>query len=89
MMMIPAPSRAEVRERLSGLLSGRFSREDVSRWALQWVTAWDPGIKDEVVWRALTRLGGADAGAGPNEYVYFEPDFHAWLDELENAMDEA
>lgn len=74
---------------MHGLLSGRFSREDVSRWAHQWVAAPDPGIEDEVVWRALTRLGGADARAGSDEFLYFEPDFHAWLDELENATNDA
>jgi len=83
-----APSRTDVQERLRGLLSGRYTREEVSLWAMQWVAARDPGVEDEVVWRALTVLVGADVG-GASNYLYFDIDFQSWLDELGAAMDEA
>lgn len=80
-----APTRAEVREKLRQLLSGEITRQDASAWAHQWVAAAHPGVDDPVVWTALTRLGGADLRAGPDDFLYFEPDFHAWLDEVEDA----
>lgn len=72
---------------LRGLLAGRLSREEVSRWAHQWVGATDPGIDDPVVWSSLTRLGGADLRASADEHLYHDPDFHSWLDEVEDAID--
>lgn len=82
-----APSLADIRDMLRGLLAGRLSREEVSRWAHRWVGAAEPGIDDPVVWRSLTRLGGADLRAGADEYLYYDPDFHSWLDEVEDALD--
>lgn len=85
MMGTRQPSRADVREQIEGLLAGRYSRRDVSMWARQWVASWDPHVDDDVVWRALTALAGADTPTDPDGYLYYESDFHAWLDELENA----
>jgi hypothetical protein len=85
--MTAAPSRNEVRETLRKLLSGELSRQEVSRWAHTWVAADRPEVADGVVWTALKRLGGADLRAGPDDFLYFEPDFHAWLDEVESASD--
>ncbi|HVE91526.1 MAG TPA: hypothetical protein VNE62_04370 [Actinomycetota bacterium] len=51
------------------------------------MTADDAGVEDRVVWDALIRLGSADLGGEPEEYLYFESDFHAWLDEVEDAID--
>jgi hypothetical protein len=80
-----APTRAEVREKLRQLLAGEMTRQEVSKWAHQWVAAKHPDVEDRVVWIALTRLGGADLRAGSDEFLYCEPDFHAWLDEVEDA----
>src|SRR6476659_1730986 len=55
-----APSRAEVEEKLRGLIEGRYSREAVTSWAEQWVMAKAPNVQDGAVWRALTALSGAD-----------------------------
>lgn len=84
-MRTQPPTREDVRERIEGLLASRYTRRDVSAWAHQWVAAWDPQVADDAVWRALTALAGADTPAEPDGYLYYEPDFHAWLDELENA----
>lgn len=55
------PSRAEVEDRLAGLLDGRYSRDAVDRWAAQWVAAQgDAKVADDAVWIALTRLYGVD-----------------------------
>jgi hypothetical protein len=79
------PTRAELRKRLHDLLEGRVSREEVAEWAGGWVGADDPRVDDSTVWQALERLSGADMKTGPEEYLHSEPDFHAWLDALEDA----
>lgn len=79
------PSRSDVREKLVQLLSGEASRQEVSRWAHQWIAADHPEVDDLVVWTALTRLGGADLLSGPEDHLFYEPDFHAWMDELEDG----
>jgi hypothetical protein len=83
------PTRADVKEKLHNLLARRLSREEVSSWALRWVAMDDPNVDDQLVWRALTRMGGADARAGSDEYLYFDADFQAWLDEFEAPIGEA
>lgn len=79
------PSRSDVRERLVGLLSQELTREDVADWAAEWVRQRDPGVADDAIWSALLHLSGADLQTDPGEYLHHEPDFHAWLDEFENA----
>jgi hypothetical protein len=82
-----SPSREEMRLRLRDLIGGKCSRQDVSDWAAQWLAADYPSVEDDVVWRALVGLGAANLKTGPNEYLYYEPDFHAWLDDVEDAID--
>jgi hypothetical protein len=78
----PPPTRADVRRRISALLDGSASRDEVSDWAMQWVDAENPGDIDEVVWSALNNLAGADAPTTDRRYLYDRPDFEAWLDEV-------
>jgi hypothetical protein len=33
-------------------------------------------------------LAGADLQTDPGEYLHHDPDFHAWLDEFENATED-
>jgi hypothetical protein len=71
-----------VREKLLGLVSGGVSREAVAEWAAQWVRLPDPEIDDAVVWKALTRLAGADMISTDRPYLYDENDFNAWCKDL-------
>lgn len=80
-----APSRAEVEEKLRGLIEGRYSREAVTSWAEQWVMAKDPNVQDGAVWRALTALAGADLISTDRPYLYGREDFLAWLNDLQQA----
>lgn len=82
-MIGPAPTRAEVRERLLDLLSSRCTREEVADWAASWIREATPDVSDAVVWSALKELSGADLKSGPDEYLHEESDFHQWLDRLE------
>jgi hypothetical protein len=77
-----APTRGEVEERLLDLLEGRASRENVAKWAAQWVRMENPPIDDASVWKALTQLSGADMISTDRPYLYDENDFHSWLREL-------
>jgi hypothetical protein len=78
-----APSRQEVREQLLGLLAGSVARGDAADWASRWIRGDGERIHDVVVWRALKHLSGADLVSRPGAYLHTEPDFHRWLDELE------
>jgi hypothetical protein len=79
-----APSRSDVQDRIAGLLDGRYSRDEVDRWAAQWVAAeGDPGVTDEAVWKALTRLHGVDMRHGRGaDFLVSHDELREWLDEL-------
>ncbi len=77
------PDRAQIRQRLSNLLSGGASREETAVWAATWVMQEDPSVDDPVVWEALRELVGADLRVGPDDYLHTEADFHLWLDRVE------
>jgi hypothetical protein len=79
----PSPTLQETREKLLGLLSGRYSRDEVRDWAWPWVITDDPHVDDRVLWRVVTAMAAVDTPADPDGYLFWEPDFHAWLDELE------
>lgn len=85
--MTTAPTLAEIADQLRGLLAGGISRREASAWARQWVVADNPNIDDDIAWRALERLGAADLRGGETEFLYHDIDFHAWLDEVEEAID--
>lgn len=81
----PLPSREEVEAKIRNLLNGILAHEDVAVWASQWTTQFAPRVNDPTVWEALLSLSGADTLEGPGVYLHTEPDFHAWLDELQRA----
>lgn len=78
----PPPTRQEVEAKLSKLLSGNASREEVAEWAAKWVRMPAPNVEDRLVWKALTRLSGADMISTDRPYLYDENDFTSWLKEL-------
>jgi hypothetical protein len=80
-----APTRAEVDNRLSQLLVGQTSREEVAEWAAKWVRMANPNVEDLRVWKALTRLSAADMISTDRPYLYDKQDFDAWLRELRNG----
>lgn len=85
--MTAAPTLAEIAEILRQLLAGTAGRKEASTWAHRWVAAEHAGVDDDVAWRALERLGAADLRGDETEFLYHDVDFHAWLDEVENAID--
>lgn len=76
------PTRAEVRDKMLGLIGDDKQRQAVSDWAAQWVRRLDPDIEDAQVWLAITRLSGADLRMSPDGYLHGDEDFAAWLTDL-------
>lgn len=78
------PSRDEVEKALVDLAGGRMTREAADRWAAQWVLGDDKreAVADQVVWKALGRLFGAESKTGPNDYLHGIEDFQMWLEEF-------
>jgi hypothetical protein len=79
--MLP-PTRAQVEAVFLDLLDGRRSRDDVVRWAGQWVFADHPPDIDPAVWDALNLLGMADLPTADRPHLYVEDDFRSWLQEF-------
>lgn len=82
-MRAAVPGR--VTEKLAQLATGLVTRQEVSLWACEWAAAPVTDVPDDVVRTALILLGSADVRAGPHDYLYFEPNFRAWLAEIEDA----
>jgi hypothetical protein len=79
------PTRAQVEAQFVGLLDGSRSREQVDRWATQWMTLPNAGalVADQPVWWALTLLHGIDlrpSEAGP--YLHDDEQLRGWLDDF-------
>jgi hypothetical protein len=77
------PTRTEIRQKLDALIDGTASREDVANWASQWVILPNSNVHDEAVWRALTRLSGADLKTTDRPYLHDDEDFASWLSDFD------
>lgn len=80
------PSRKDVRQVFLDTLAERISREDASSWANTWVVEERNDVDDPVVWDALTALSGVDLRVNATDYLHSEADIQAWLDRVENAI---
>lgn len=77
------PSRDQVAEKFAALVEGAESREEVDRWAAQWVAAVDAGVEDEAIWWGLGQLCGVDARHGPDApYLHTTEQIAEWLAEF-------
>src|SRR5262249_25537635 len=77
-----SPTRTEVEAKLSDLLAGKSSREEVAEWAERWVRMSNPNVRDLQIWRALVRPSGADMISTDRPYLYDQQDFDAWFKDL-------
>ena len=78
----PAPSRSDVDDKFAAILDRSQTREDVDRWAAQWVVASDPGVTDPAVWWGLEQLIGIDLRHGPGApYLHDDGQIAGWLAE--------
>ena len=81
--MKSTPTLPEVKAKLTALIAGRISREEVDRWAGQWVYASESSDMPQAVWSALLHLAGCDLRHWPGEeYLHTVEQFEEWLGEL-------
>ena len=86
---IDLPTRAEVLSRLEALAQGTSSPEATASWAVQFVTADERGLRQNItdwaVWEALKLVAGADIRRTSSERLYGPEDFQQWAAELSAA----
>lgn len=75
------PTRSDIVERISNLLSGSVKRREVTEWAFE-IFDDDLRINDPVVAEYLKILGAVDLPADDREYLYTEDDLSGWIAEL-------
>ena len=82
------PSRQEVEDKFEALLNGSATRDEVDRWAAQWVAAVDAGIEDDAVWWGLSKLAGIDLRHGEGmPYLHDEDQIAEWLDDFKGRCE--
>ncbi len=76
------PERSEIKEKLASLRSGISSREDISKWAMQFIDD-DIRIDDPGAWEVIKSMGGADLHGIDRAYLYGKDDFEDWESKLQ------
>jgi hypothetical protein len=81
--MQPEPTHADIEAVFLGLLDGRLTRDEVDRWASQWIATDDPDIRDSNTRWALEHLYGIDlTHGGPDDYLHPMDQITEWLNEF-------
>ncbi len=83
-MSVDQPSRANIREKIVQLISGELDRASASEWAFEIIDDDHIRVSDQVVWKVLQCLGGADLPITDREYLYEKEDFNCWLNEIDS-----
>lgn len=76
------PTRHDIVEKISNLLSGVVKRREVAEWAFEIFDDDHLKISDSVVTEYLKILGAVDLPADDREYLYTEDDLNSWIFEL-------
>ncbi|MFE0021447.1 hypothetical protein [Amycolatopsis sp. NPDC059021] len=80
------PTRAEVRELLSGLAEGTVTPVEAAKRAAPWLTEEAGDVQDEVVWDTIDALSAADSATPDQGFLYGPEDFRAWLAEFDTRV---
>jgi hypothetical protein len=80
--MAELPTRAEIKLKLSLLLDGYISRDSISKWAEAIINNEGIVVTDQLAWKILIAVGGADLHGLTKPYLYDEEDFRCWRAEL-------
>ena len=74
-MFLKQPTKQEITNKLNDVIMGRISREDVSKWAMEYIrNDGDVYIEDVDSWHYLVAISNIDEMLSPNEYLYDESD---------------
>lgn len=77
------PGHEDVTHKLRQLVGGAIGRDEIARWAAQWVTRLDEAENpDRKLFNAIERLSAADMISTDRPYLYDMSDFERWLAEL-------
>ncbi len=77
------PKMQTIIEKLTGVLNGEISRDDVVNWSLQFIDD-DMRIDDFKAWELLKLAGSIDLYESPNSYLYTDEDIRNWISEYSN-----
>jgi hypothetical protein len=81
--MTTIPTRQQIADQIRALVQGGKTRQEVSAWAIQFVTDEHRRVTDVGAWEMLKTLGGADMIVDlEGNYLYGPADFEKWLEEL-------
>lgn len=75
------PTKAEITEKLQGVLNSVYRREFVGEWALNYITNDDTiEISDINAWNYLVDISSIDLMLSPTEYLYSKEDIKSWIE---------
>lgn len=78
------PQRIDIIVRISGILSGKEKRDNVSVWAMNIFDDDALRIEDPIVLKYLKLLGAVDLPSSDRDYLYTSDDLSHWITEIEN-----
>lgn len=83
-MFLKQPTKQEITNKLNDVIMGRISREDVSKWAMEYIrNDGDVYIEDVDSWHYLVAVSNIDEMLSPNEYLYSECDIINLIEEYQ------
>ncbi|MBD2816713.1 hypothetical protein ID850_18735 [Xenorhabdus sp. Flor] len=78
------PTRNDLVEKISNILSGKEQRIDVAEWAVNIFDDDSFKINDLVVVNYIQLLGAVDLPSTDREYLYTDDDLKGWITEIKN-----
>ncbi|MGL5149650.1 MAG: hypothetical protein ACRC7N_03640 [Clostridium sp.] len=80
--MMIQPRKDEITNKLKKIIDNKITREDVGRWALEFIRNDDNfEVQDVKAWHYLVAVSGIDEMIAPDEYLYSIEDIEYWIEE--------
>ncbi|MEK0317247.1 hypothetical protein [Cohnella sp. 56] len=82
------PTVNDIVSKLTSVLEGKLTREEVSHWAENWskFISNESGLSesDLLLWRYMDTISGVDLKDSPLEYLHNEEDIQDWINRINN-----
>ena len=76
------PKTDEITNKLKKIIDNEITREDVGRWALEFIRNDDDvEVEDIKTWHYLVAVSSIDEMIAPDEYLYSIEDIECWIEE--------
>ena len=76
------PKTDEITNKLKKIIDNEITREDVGRWALEFIRNDDDvEVEDIKAWHYLVAVSSIDEMIAPDEYLYSIEDIECWIEE--------